>query len=97
MSYSVGQRVSHKDGYFGTVRYVGPVATSKTPDAIYIGVEWDVIGCGKNDGSVTTSDGQVHRYFTCASDAGSFCKAKLLLPGQDMRAALEAKYSTWHT
>jgi hypothetical protein len=33
----VGQRVADKDGARGTVRYVGPVATSKTADAVYAG------------------------------------------------------------
>lgn len=36
----VGERVEEEDdagGAFGTVRYVGPVATSKDPSAIYYG------------------------------------------------------------
>ncbi len=33
----VGQRVCDKDGFRGTVRYIGPVATSKTAGAVYAG------------------------------------------------------------
>jgi hypothetical protein len=36
-SVQVYQRVADKDGFRGTVRYVGPVATSKTADAVYAG------------------------------------------------------------
>ncbi len=37
MSLVVGQRVADKDDFRGTVRYVGPVATSKTAGAVYAG------------------------------------------------------------
>jgi tubulin-specific chaperone E len=33
----LGQRVADKDGARGTVRYIGPVITSKTADAVYAG------------------------------------------------------------
>ena len=55
--------MSDRDGYVGSVRYVGPVVTSKTADAVYVGVEWDVAARGKGDGAVTTASGEVTRYF----------------------------------
>lgn len=33
----IGQRVVDEEGHRATVRYVGPVATSKDPEAIWIG------------------------------------------------------------
>jgi len=33
----VGDRVQDKDGFLGTVRYIGPVATSKSAETIYAG------------------------------------------------------------
>ena len=49
--FAPGLRVVSEDGYFGTVRYVGPVKTSKKP-VDFVGVEWDDPGRGKHDGSV---------------------------------------------
>jgi hypothetical protein len=37
LSLAQGARVADKDGNRGTVRYVGPVATSKTAGAVYAG------------------------------------------------------------
>lgn len=34
----VGQRVIDDEGFRGTVRYIGPVATSKDPKAVWIGM-----------------------------------------------------------
>lgn len=89
----VSDRVADKDGFRATVRYVGPVATSKTQDTIYAGLEWDVATRGKNDGSVTTTDGQEHRYFTCTAGAGSFVKTDLLNRGVSAAEALDARYN----
>jgi hypothetical protein len=36
-AWEIGQRVVDDDGFRGTVRYVGPVATAKDQEAIYIG------------------------------------------------------------
>ncbi|KAK1940933.1 Tubulin-folding cofactor E [Phytophthora citrophthora] len=55
---AIGDRVDDGSGSLGTVRYVGPVATSKDPSTVYYGIEWDVWGRGKNDGSVELPDGQ---------------------------------------
>ncbi|KAL3659919.1 hypothetical protein V7S43_015221 [Phytophthora oleae] len=60
---AVGDRVEDGSGSVGTVRYVGPVATSKDPSTLYYGIEWDVWGRGKNDGSVELPDGQRVVYF----------------------------------
>lgn len=37
VTFSVGQRVAHTDGSRATIRYIGPVATSKNAATIYIG------------------------------------------------------------
>jgi dynactin complex subunit len=55
-TFEVSQRVSDVTGSRGTVRYVGPVLTSKDQSAIWIGVEWDEVGRGKHDGAVTDKD-----------------------------------------
>ena len=34
----IGSRVTDKDGYIATVRYVGPVETSKSQDTIFAGL-----------------------------------------------------------
>lgn len=68
-SFAVGSRVADRDGFLGTIRYVGPVVTSKTADATYIGVDWDVAARGKGDGAVTTSAGETVRYFQCVTSA----------------------------
>jgi hypothetical protein len=38
-------------------------AAASTPRVMPAGLEWDAPGRGKGDGSVTTSDGTVVRYF----------------------------------
>ena len=52
-----GQRISF-DGHLCTVRYVGPVKSTKNGD--WLGVEWDDPSRGKHDGS---HEGE--RYFQC--------------------------------
>ena len=56
----VGQRI-RIDKSIGSVRYIGPVATSKKATTIWLGIEWDDENRGKNDGAVTTEDGKVER------------------------------------
>ena len=76
---AVGSRVV-VDGARGTVRYVGPVVTSKTAGAVYAGIEWDDAARGKNDGAVVdATTGVVTRYFTAAgATRASFVKADLV-------------------
>jgi dynactin complex subunit len=90
-TFSIGQRVVDKDGFRGTVQYVGPVATSKTADAVYAGVEWDAPGRGKNDGAVVVADGSSVRYFTCTAGQGSFMKLDLLSGGVSILEALDER------
>ncbi|KAJ0403329.1 hypothetical protein ATCC90586_004835 [Pythium insidiosum] len=63
MMLAVGARIEDERGSRGTIRYVGPVATSKDPTAVYYGVEWDDWGRGLNDGSVTLATGERVVYF----------------------------------
>lgn len=89
---TVGQRVADKDGFRGTVRYVGPVATSKKATTVYAGIEWDDPSRGKHDGSVTAADGTVTRYFDCPPTAGSFVRAAIVQCGVSFLAALADRY-----
>ncbi|POM66785.1 Tubulin-specific chaperone E [Phytophthora palmivora] len=54
----IGDRVDDGSGSLGTIRYVGPVATSKDASTLYYGIEWDAWGRGKNDGSVELPNGE---------------------------------------
>ncbi|GMF18100.1 unnamed protein product [Phytophthora lilii] len=62
-TFSVGDRVDDGAGCLGTVRYIGPVASSKDATTVYYGVEWDVWGRGRNDGSVLDGRGASVRHF----------------------------------
>lgn len=54
----IGQRVEQKLKY-GTIRYAGKLLNNpKAGDDIWLGIEWDEAGSGKNNGTV---DG--HTYF----------------------------------
>jgi len=66
-AFTDGQLIQDTDGKYGTVRYIGTVATSrKNPDAVWIGIEWRDDTRGKHDGAVTVKKtGEVVRYFTC--------------------------------
>ena len=59
-------RLRDSDGFLGTVRYVGPVASAKKATEIYVGVEWDDASRGRHDGSVVcrATNGLV-RHFRC--------------------------------
>lgn len=89
----VGSRVADVAGCRGTVRYVGPVVTSKDPTATWVGVEWDDPSRGKHDGAVERQ-GTVTRYFSCAEGAGSFVKPSKLDCGTSFVEALGARYVT---
>ena len=92
--FEVGQRVKDGVELRGTVRYVGPVVTSKKdPAAIWVGVEWDDGTRGKHDGSVVDdATGERVRYFRCGATAGSFVKPSKVDGGGGLVAALRAKY-----
>lgn len=92
LELNIGSRVLDKDDYRGTVCYIGPVATSKSQETIYAGIKWDDITRGRNDGSVVTTDGVVHRYFQCTQGAGSFVKIELVKTGTDFLSALRQRY-----
>merc|ERR1719295_149454 len=88
----VGQRI-RVESSIGTIRYIGPVATSKKATTIWLGIEWDDENRGKNDGAVTTPDGTVHRYFTTTDGRGSFIKPVKATFGRDILAAINARFS----
>jgi dynactin complex subunit len=90
--FEAGQRVCDGEGFRGTVRYVGPVATSKSADAMWVGVEWDDSERGKNDGAVFTNEVET-RYFTARSPrAASFVKPSKLDAGLTFTSALRSKF-----
>ena len=63
-------RIRDADGFLGTLRYVGPVASAKKTAELYAGVEWDDASRGKHDGSVVCrrTNGIV-RHFRCRNGA----------------------------
>ena len=63
-------RIRDADGFLGTIRYVGPVASAKKTTELYAGVEWDDASRGKHDGSVVCrrTNGIV-RHFRCLNGA----------------------------
>lgn len=81
----VGDRVQ-SDGSLATVRYVGPVA-GQDVKKVWIGVEWDDAGRGKNDG---TTGGE--RYFECAPSQGSFLKERKIEPRRALADAIVHRY-----
>ena len=93
-SFFVGQRVKDHVDFRGTVRYVGPVVTSKKdPGATWVGIEWDDETRGKHDGSVVDeATGASKRYFSCGATAGSFLKPSKVDGGSTLAAALRDKY-----
>lgn len=74
--FSVGDRVLDTEKNFkGVVRFVGPIAIAASHE-IWVGVEWDTIGRGKNDGMLKDKSGNSHRYFSCAPGMGSFIRVE---------------------
>jgi len=96
MQHTLSSRVEDKDGFRGFVRYIGAVASSKSAEAIYCGVEWDIASRGKGDGSVVSlADGQTVRYFSVSQPGAtaSFVKPELLQSGVPMDVALDERYN----
>ncbi|KAJ8598489.1 hypothetical protein CTAYLR_001349 [Chrysophaeum taylorii] len=87
----VGVRVRDGVGNRGTVRYVGPVATSKDPKAVWVGVVWDDPARGKHDGAVVREDGVEVRYFHCRGGA-SFVRPSKLDTGRTLVEAMRGRY-----
>jgi Leucine-rich repeat (LRR) protein len=81
----VGDRVQ-SDGSLATVRYIGPVA-GQDAKKVWIGVEWDEPGRGKNDGS---TGGE--RYFECGASQGSFLKERKVEPRRALADAIVHRY-----
>ena len=40
----------------GTVRYIGPVVTSKKAEDVWVGIEWDDATRGKHNGAVANKE-----------------------------------------
>jgi len=95
----LGKRVILEDeslakGYLlGTVRYVGPVATAKSQETLWVGIEWDTDERGKHDGEVETEDGKTFRYFKCMPKHGSFLRPKKLTWPQDLLSVILTMYN----
>ncbi|KAG2188306.1 hypothetical protein INT44_001059 [Umbelopsis vinacea] len=69
----IGQRVAmHSLGLCGTLRFLGP---TEFKSGIWAGVELDIVGTGKNDGSVSGID-----YFTCPPQTGLFLLSTKVTP-----------------
>ncbi|GKT36819.1 Tubulin-specific chaperone E like protein, partial [Aduncisulcus paluster] len=83
--FSVGERVSN-DKYCGTVRYVGPIAGTKS-DNDFIGVEWDNDGAGKYNGTFKGKE-----YFKCKDGRGAFLKPRKLNEPISLVRAIRKKY-----
>jgi len=64
-------RIRDADGFVATVLYVGPVASAKKSEEIYVGVDWDDDTRGKHDGTVICRrTNQIVRHFTSKSLCG---------------------------
>ena len=89
MSFKINDRVRDRGGSRGTVKYIGTVATStKNPDFVWIGVQWDDPSRGKHDGET----GGV-RYFRCDKNtSGSFAKPKKLTRAAGFLEMLQERY-----
>ena len=81
-THLLNQRIRDRNGFRGTIRYVGTVCTSiKKPTFIWYGIEWDEMTRGKHDGSVISPVTKERiRYFQCeTSSGGSFVKPKKII------------------
>jgi len=64
-------RIRDADGFVATVLYIGPVASAKKSEEIYVGVDWDDETRGKHDGTVICRrTNQIIRHFTSKSQCG---------------------------
>jgi hypothetical protein len=85
-------RIRDADGFVATVRYVGPVASAKKRNEIYVGVEWDDKTRGKHDGSVICRQtNELVRHFSVTNSsplAGSFLRLHKVDTGVDFNLEL---------
>ncbi|KAL7533956.1 hypothetical protein ACHAXR_005549 [Thalassiosira sp. AJA248-18] len=82
-------RVRDASGFLGTVVFVGPVASAKSPTEIYAGIAWDDITRGKHDGSVICrTTNQIIRHFKCGPTQGSFLRLSKLDVGVELTPEL---------
>lgn len=71
MKLSIGERIRSKDGFLGTVKYVGTLPDTWGNEPV-IGVEWDKAERGKNCGEIKGK----YYFRTDVPKAGSFIKLK---------------------
>jgi len=83
-------RIRDTDGFVATVLYVGPVASAKKQEEIYVGVEWDDDTRGKHDGSIICRrTNQIVRHFISKRQSGgSFLRISKLDLGVDLDVKL---------
>jgi hypothetical protein len=82
-------RVQDSSGFIGTVVYLGPVASAKSPDEIYAGIAWDDVTRGKHDGSVICRQtNQLVRHFKCGPTQGSFLRLSKVDTGVELTPEL---------
>jgi dynactin complex subunit len=91
-TFKLLQRVQDANGFRATVRYIGPVCSSKQKDSVWLGVEFDDATRGKHDGTATSEQGETIRYFTCQHGGnGSFLKpSKVCFSCHDLSWAVVA-------
>ncbi|KAL0485342.1 hypothetical protein AKO1_007531 [Acrasis kona] len=65
----VGNRFIYDGADKGIIKYIGKLEGSKEPDAVWVGVEWENNGRGKNDGEAFGK-----RYFQTNPNSASFIK-----------------------
>src|SRR5690606_13546517 len=80
----VGERFDF-EGEFGVVRYVGTLEGQPDEKQVWVGVEWDREGRGKNDGCAFQK-----RYFTTKPNTASFIKMEKFVSGAPRRTFVEA-------
>ncbi len=63
----VGNKCQYKNGYTGTIRFVGKISKSDKNQQWIVGIEWDEKGVGKTDGSLNGE-----RIFTTSPNTATF-------------------------
>lgn len=82
-------RVRDASGFVGTVAYVGPVASAKSPTEVYAGVAWDDVTRGRHDGSVICrATNRIVRHFKCGPTQGSFLRLSKVDAGAPLTPGL---------